>query len=187
MTPARRTGALLLLVGGLLGVVLPLAGAFAISFSPSIPELITGGLTSLPSASIGAGLIAIGVSSLGRGRFALIVAGALYLATVAVNIVQMATDSPFGPLPSQLATLVSFAAVVVAAALLLSNDSLRGPARWAMAIPAAGIVLFFVGVYLPLLGAVPVLGWLVFALPTIGFAIAGALLLRRTQPQGAPA
>ena len=187
MTSARRTGALLLLVGGLLGAVLPLAGAFAISFPPSIPEPVTAGLTSLPSACIGAGLVTIGVSALGRGRIALIVAGALYLATVAVNIVQSATDSPFGPLPSQLATFVSFAAVVVAAVLLLSNDALRGPARWALAIPAAGIVLFLLGVYVPLLGAVPVLASLVFALPTIGFAIAGALLLRRRRPQGAPA
>lgn len=176
---ARRLGSLLLLVGGLLEAARLLVFGLV---SVSLPEPVSTWVYVVPATCIGAGLIAIGVSIRGRGRVPLMIAGVLNLATVVVNIVQIATGSPLGPGPSQLAFLVSLAAVVVAAALLLSNPSPHGPARWAIAIPAAGIVLFFVGVYVPPLGLARL-----DLLPGIGFAIAGVLLVRRTRPRSAPA
>ncbi len=145
--------------------------------SVALPEPATIAVNLIPSVIIGGGLVATGFSYRGRGRVALIVAGLLELAVVVVNIVQIATHSPLGPGPSELAYLISIAAVVVAAVLLLSDRTLHGSARWAIAIPAGCIVLFVVSLY-----ALPVT-WF-YLLPGIGFAIAGVLLIR---PGGARA
>jgi hypothetical protein len=139
------------------------------SVAPAEPATIA--VNVIPSAIIGVGLVATGISYWGRGRVALIVAGLLGLAVVVVNIVQIAAHSPLGPAPSQLAYLISYAAVVAAALLLLSDRTQRGSARWAIAIPAGCIVLFFVSLF-----TLPVT-WFYF-LPEIGYAIAGALLIR---------
>ena len=102
---------------------------------------------------------------------ALTIAGGLELVVVAVNIAQIATGSPFGPGPSQLAFYLSFIAVIVAAAMLLADASLTGPVRWALAIPAGCIILALLSLFvLPF----PWLG----IFPGLGFAVAGALLLR---------
>ena len=174
MSPARPIGAVLLLVGGLLDAARLVIFTL---MSPVWPVLASIAVNLGPSTCVGAGLIAVAVSIRGRGLLPLLIAGVLDLAAVAVNVVQTVTLSPFGPGPSFLAGGGALVSVVVAAAVLLSDRALRGPARWAVAIPAAGIVLLLVGVYVPLLGAVRI-----DLLPGIGFAIAGALLLRRTHP-----
>jgi hypothetical protein len=172
-------GALLLLVGGTLDVARLVL--FTLVSVPS-PEFVTMSVYAVPSTCIGAGLIAIGVAIRGRGRLPLIAAGVLNLVAVVVNIVQIATHSPLGPAPSQLAVVVALTADVVAGALLLSNASLRGPARWAIAIPAGCVLLLLVSLF------VPVLGLARFdLLPGIGFTIAGVVLLRQTRPHPAPA
>lgn len=166
----RRAGALLLLIGG------ATEAARLIVFSGFAAVVLPGpaatALNVAPSAVIGAGLVATGFSFRGRARGALIVAGFVGLAVVVVNVVQIATRSPLGPGPSQLASLLGFAAVVAAAALLLSDRTQRGPARWAIAIPAGCIILF--------VGSLFVLPVAWFALlPGMSFAVAGALLVRR--------
>ncbi len=162
----RRVGALLILVGGLLEAV-----RLLVFVSVSLPMPVA--VYAVPSICIGGGLILLGVSIRGRGRPPLLAAGVLNLATVVVNAIQVAAHSPLGPGPSQLAEFAKFAAVVVAATLLLSDSSLRGPARWAISLPAACIVLFLVGLFLP-----PLPWARVDVLPAIGFAIAGVLLSR---------
>lgn len=107
----------------------------------------------------------------GRNRIVLIIAGVLELLVTVVDAVQIAADSPLGPVPSQLAYDVSYLAVVVAAVFLLADQSLRGPMRWALAI-AAGCILLFVMTLFTL--PVP---WLDL-LPGVGFVIAGVTLLR---------
>ncbi len=179
MTLARQVGAVLLVVGG----VLETARLIVLTLiSPVWPLLLSMAVNLGPSLCIGAGLIALGVSTRGRGRLPLLVAGVLELVAVVVNAVQMATLSPFGPAPSLLAGVAAWAAVVVAAALLLTDRALQGPARSALAVPAACIVVLIVGVYAPALPAVRV-----DLLPGIGFAVAGALLLRRARSGVAPA
>lgn len=74
-------------------------------------------------------------------------AGAVVLLTAVVNAVQLMAQSPLGPGPSELAYLASFTAVVVAAWLLLADRSLSGPARWALALPAACNVLLLVSFF----------------------------------------
>jgi len=179
MSLAQRIGAVLLLLGGLLEAARLIVFTLV---SPVWPVLASIAVNEGPSTCIGAGLVAVGVSIQGRGRLPLLIAGVLYLASVAVNIVQTVTLSPFGPGPSFLAWGTTFVAVVVAAAVLLSDRALRGPARWSIAIPAAGILLLIAGIYAPLLGSVRI-----DLLPGIGFATAGALLLRRTHSQLIPA
>ena len=174
MSLPRRSGAVLLLVGGLLETARLIVFTLV---SPLWPVAASIAVNLGPLACIGAGLIAIGISIRGRGRLALLIAGTLYLVLVAEIGVQTATRSSFGPGPSFLAGGAALIAVMVAAALLLSDRALRGPARWAIAIPAAGIVLLIVGVYAPSLGSLRT-----DLLPGIGFAAAGGLLLRRTHP-----
>jgi hypothetical protein len=175
----RRLGALLILVGGLLDAARLLVFIGFVSADLGTPASIA--VYAIPSICVGVGLILIGISIRGRGRPPLVVAGILNLAVVVVNVIQIAWHSPLGPGPSGLAELVYLASVLVAAALLLSDSSLHGPARWAIAIPAACIVLFLVSiVFLPL-------QWARFdVLSAIGFAVVGVLLLRRTRLQHAP-
>ena len=164
-----RIGALLLLAGGVMEAArLIILSGFE---SVALPAPATIAMNVIPSAIIGGGLVATGLSFSGRGRVALIVAGLLQLGVVVVNTVQIATNSPLGPGPSELAYLVSIAAVVVAAVLLLSDRTLQGSGRWAIAIPAGCIVLFIVSLF-----TLPVT-WFAL-LPGIGFAIAGVLLIR---------
>jgi hypothetical protein len=165
------------LVGGLLEAALLIVGML-VAVSPVLPVLARITVELAPFTCIGAGLVAVGVSIRGRGHLPLLIAGILYLGGVVVNGLQIATFSPFGPGPSFLAAGAAFVAVMVAAALLLSDGALRGTARWALAIPAACIVLQLVGLYTPGLGSVPT-----DLFPWIGFAIAGTLLLRRTHPE----
>jgi uncharacterized membrane protein len=165
----RRIGALLLLIGGVMDLARLIIFTGFVSVASA--EAATIAVNVIPSAIISVGLVATGFSYWGRGRVALIVAGLLGLAVVVVNSVQVAAHSPFGPAPSALAYLISFAAVIVAAVLLLSDRTQRGSARWAIAIPAGCIVLFFVSLF-----TLPVT-WFYF-LPEIGYAIAGALLIR---------
>ena len=179
MSLPRRIGAVLLLVGGLLETARLIVFTLV---SPVWPVLASIVVNLGPLACIGAGLIAVGISIRGRGRPALLIAGILYLVLVAEIGVQMATRSSFGPGPSFLAGGAALIAVMVAAALLLSDRALRGPARWALAIPAAGIVLLILGVFVPPLGSLRT-----DLLPGIGFAVAGLLLLRRTDPERVPA
>ena len=167
MNPARRVGAILLVVGALLEAVRVIVGAIISVPAPAVIQIC---ISSLPSSLIGAGLAAVGTSVQGRGRPTLIAAGALYLVAVVVNVMQILLGSPLGPAPSQLAIFAEVVAVVVAAALMLSDMSLSGPVRWSMAVPAACILLvaatFFIAPWL-------------YVLPELGFVVAGALLLRR--------
>lgn len=179
MSLARRIGAVLLLVGGVLEAARLIVFTIV---SPAWPALASIAVNEGPSMCIGAGLVAVGVWIRGRGRLPLLIAGVLYLVLVAVDIVQTVTFAPSGPGPSFLAGAAAFLTVVVAAAVLLSDRRLRGPARWALAIPAAGFVLLIVGVYAPALGSLRT-----DLLPGIGFAVAGVLLLRQTHPGLVPA
>lgn len=150
MAPARRIAAILLLGGGLLTLVLPLLGGVV----------------------IGAGLISLGIAVRGRGRPALLVAGALHLAAAAVHAAQIASGSPLGPGPSQLADLAKSAAVVVAAILVLTDASPLEAVRRTIAVAAGAVALFLLGsLLLPLPG--------IGLLPGLGFAIGGLLLLLR--------
>jgi hypothetical protein len=134
------------------------------------PAAIQSVLNLVPPVILGAGLIAIGTSLRRRHRATLTIAGGLELVVVAVNIAQIATGSPLGPGPSQLAFYLSFIAVIVAAVVLLADRSLTGRIRWALAIPAGCIIVSLASLFvLPL----PWLG----VLPGLGFAVAGVLLM----------
>lgn len=180
MSSSGRVGALLLLLGGLVPGFLGLLGLAGVPLElpPPVGLVVEFG----PLVCIGAGLIAVGLSLRGRGRPSLMIAGVLYLASVAAGIVQTATGAPFGSDPTFLVYYAAFASIPVAAALLLSDRTLRGPARWAIAIPAGCIVLMLVQSYAPVLRGVPL-----YLMPSFGFAIAGVLLLRQTHSQSAAA
>lgn len=170
MSRRRRVGAALLIVGGLADV----PQVLAVQFAPQLlsgPELAVavGFLTS--PLLIAIGCIVLSTSYRGRGRLGFLIAGAFSVLLVAVNASQMALASPFGPAPSQLATVLSWAATLAGAALLLSDHTLSGPARWAFAIPGGCILLLVLGVFfLPWGGT--------FILPPLGYVVAGYLLLR---------
>lgn len=168
----RHLSAMLLIVGGLLEAV-----ALTVSSFISPPGTTFLGATILLGDTaglvcIGCGLVTNGVSLAGRGRTALKIAGALAVVAAFVNAVQTATAAPLGPGPSQAAYVLYVITVVVAAARLLSNANLRGPARWAIAVPAGCFILNIVTLYVP----VPSPG--VFLLPWAGTAVAGVLLAR---------
>lgn len=167
-----HVGAVLLIVGGLLEAVALTVGSF---ISPPGTTFLGATLLFGYSAGlvcIGCGLVANGVSLAGRGRTALKVAGVLAFVAAIVDAVQSATAAPLGPGPSQAAYVLYVIAIVVAAARLLSDANLHGPARWAIAVPASCFILNIVTLYLPL----PSPG--VFILPWVGTAGAGFLLAR---------
>ncbi len=137
----------------------------------ALAEPASTSLNIFPSAIIGAGLLVTGLSYRRRARAAVVLAGILALLVAVVNVVQIATGSPLGPAPSEFAYLISLAAVILAAVTVLSDRTQSGPARWALAVPAACIALFVVSVF-----ALPI-PWL-YLLPSVGFAFAGALLIR---------
>lgn len=167
--PDLRIGALLILIGGVLDLArLMIFSGFA---AIALPEPALTAINVIPSAIIGLGLIAMGSALPGRRPVALIVAGLLGLVLVVVNVAQITANSPLGPAPSELAYLVSFASVVVAGVLLLTDNSQRGRARWAIAIPAGCIVLFVLSLF-----TLPLPWFQLF--PGAGFAVAGALLCR---------
>lgn len=149
---STRVGAALLIVGGLLGVLQVLALLF-------VPQLLSGpalvlavGFLTSPLL-IAIGCIILSTSYRGRGRLGFLIAGAFGVLLVAMNASQMALASPFGPAPSQLATVLSWAATLAGAALLLSDQTLGGPARWAFAIPGGCTLLLVFRRVLSPLGA----------------------------------
>ena len=174
-----HTGAVLLIAGGLLETVALTIGSFISPPGTSFlgATILLGYTAGL--VCIGCGLVANGVSLAGRGRTVLKIAGVLAVVAALVNAVQTATAAPLGPGPSQAAYVLYVITVVVAAARLLSNANLRGPARWAIAVPAGCFILNIVTLYVP----VPAPG--VFILPWVGTAFAGVLLVRSLRQSSA--
>lgn len=162
---------MLLIAGGLLEAATLTVGSF---ISPPGTTVLGASLLVGYTAGVlltGFGLIATGVSLAGRGRIALRIAGVLALVAVIVSGVQSATGAPLGPGPSQAASVLYVVAIVVAAVRLLSEASLHGAVRWAIAVPATCFILNVVAVFVPL----PSPG--VIVVPWVGTAVAGALLV----------
>lgn len=165
----RRLGATLLIVGGLAGL---LQGLWLLA--PGVlpwPDLVTGVVLLIPIILIAIACIVLSTSYRGRGRLGLLIAGAFGLLVVAVSASQTVLAYPFGPAPAFMAVGLSWIATLAAAGLLLSDRTMSGPARWAFAIPAACTLLQILNIY--------VLPWIgTFFLPSLGYIIAGYLLLR---------
>lgn len=167
----RRLGAATLVAGGLLETTRLIVLSF---ISPVLPQVVGALIYAVPSICLGVGLIVLGSSSPRRGRIALAIAGGLSLLTVAVNFIQIALRSPLGPAPSLLASFLTFVSILAAAAVLLIDRSLSGPPRWAIGVPALAIAVLLITLYAP----VPAAFDHANVLPPLGFAVAGALLLR---------
>jgi hypothetical protein len=174
----RRAGSVLLVGGGVVEAVA--LGIGSLVSPPSSTALGVALLTAYATGwlCIGGGLIAGGRSLAGRGRIAMSVAGALALVVVAVDAVQTAAGAPLGPAPSLAASALFVVALVVSAARLLSDSTLRAGVRWSMAVPSAALVLVLVGA--EVVRAAPPA---VAVLPWAGMAAGGALLLGSLRPR----
>ncbi|MFT4280023.1 hypothetical protein [Microbacterium sp.] len=164
----RLAGGILLIVGGIADTAQMVVGRFVSTpASPAVIVLITVG----PTFLIAVGVLLLAPAVAGRARLGFVVAGVGALLLAVVNTVQIAAGSPLGPAPSQLASLLSLAALTAGAALVFWSDSTGDPLRWTLALPAIAAVLVLVSLFVfPWDGA--------HLLVPVAYAVSGALLLR---------
>ncbi len=171
-----RAGAAFLLIGGLLEFGQRTLGRF-VSFDLGLA--LVGIYVGVPYLVVATGLVLFGLSMRGRGRVALVIAGGLSLISAGTEIVQgfVRTPNTGISVPSLLTGVSSFLALIAAVAVVYSDGAVPKRVRRTLLLPALGTAALLSSNFLPL-GPAPWLGDVIGLLPSLGFAVAGLVLLR---------